>query len=267
MEIQTEPTRGIVEYLRLNIPLILTSEAKQKWVRYVDANSNSAEGIKLLSDVANMLFKVQKGESIDKLEKELVEINPNYKTMVSTVFRTFAEDVLVDLNKPTYQEDYSVTTEVPEDERIVPSGEEVTMEVPEDERIEELNPSKIAKEMFEYMKRPDVTSSDLEDFLNIYARLKGAPCETEETSLNDIVTYKGNKTIRRSALTNILISNNCLELAKMVLNDPQALEDAMLNSRKAEQAERQSELEQRFINNRYLDEEGNPIPIPKVPKM
>ena len=33
MEIQTEPTRGIVEYLKLNIPLILTSEAKQKWIR------------------------------------------------------------------------------------------------------------------------------------------------------------------------------------------------------------------------------------------
>lgn len=275
MEIQTEREKGIIDYLKFNIPLILTTEAKEKWVRYVDANSNSADGIKLLTDVANMLFKVQKGESIDKLERELAEKNPNNKTMVSTVFRTFAENVIVDLNKPTYQEDYSVTTEVPEDERITPI-EEVTVEVPKEERIEPKNKydkNKITNDFLEFAKKDEDIEFRTSVFQSII-RTFGFPCEDTISSDSDIVEFNGKKTTKREVYASKLKESGFDDLSSIVLDDPQKEKDLeLLIDQKRKIDERMniissnkiisSSVEEKF-NNKYVDEEGKPIKIPKM---
>ncbi len=253
-QVTNTENNNILDYLKTQISLLLDSSAREKWIRYVDVNSNSDENIKLLTDVASMLLRVKKGENIDNLEKELAEKNPDKKTMVSTVFKNFASDVLVDLNKPTYQEDYNVTTEVSLNERI-DVKEEVT------EVSEEVEPvfdrEKIAKDIYDYIKRPDVSFENIPEILDIYARvIKGAPCDIVESKLNDIVEFKGKKSIRRSVIANSFINDGYTDLCKMVLEDPQGLQDVYLNSQKGN-------IEEKF-NNKYVDGEGKPIKIPKM---
>ncbi|MBO5530264.1 MAG: hypothetical protein J5970_02595 [Bacilli bacterium] len=273
MEIQTEPTRGIVEYLKLNIPLFLTSEAKQKWIRYVNANSNSAEGIKVLSDVANMLFKVKKGEDINKLENELAKTNPN-KDIVLSIFRSFSDDVLVDLNKPTYQEDYDVTAEVPEDEKIIPF-EEVTKEVPEEEEIEPkkmYDKNKITNDFLAFAKEDEDVEFRTSVFQSII-RSFGSPCEDKISSDSDIVEYNGKKTTKRDVFATKLKEKGFDDLSNIVLEDPQKQKDLeLLNDMKRAIDEKieiinsnniSKEVEEKF-NNKYVDEEGKPIKLPKM---